>query len=608
MRRFQEIAAFFLLLILGLAPRLAFISTFPTIPVSDFNVMVVFGQMMRDLGVAHDAWYWEFFNPGVPLVLAGLFRAAPHVDPAALARLATAIVTGLMALPPLVIWRGVFPLWIRFLCGAALALWPGQILFCGVVAQDNWILLPSVALAALAIRALRSGKCTAPILAGLLFVAVVAIRQEMLAILLPLLLVSARVDLRAGWSRSARAILTAALALVALAAYRQAATGRFTLSTQHTGTSVLGAYVPGAAANAWVDPSPFIASVQPDLLHHHNALVSQAMHLALREALRRPWFHAERILMLTLSFAKISEATSVYWSVGAPDVLPPSLHERGAALAGRVTAPLRWEMAAIQGLFLAAVIIGIRRRNAPLLLLALVVLLKYGLHAVTVPQGRFFFVATAWEILALPLALHELVATPPPGVRWLVMPAAVGVIFSFILLLFAPRFALYVTGRDIDPQRTYRFSLTLPEHDVDLDCTMRQGLLVALNAYGFDAMQSAVLRTFEQNPAPGDKAAAVCELTGSGKPRPLFLQVFDPYAPGGLAGRMVQRVELDGVEVFSHDIAREPGTGWANISLGNVGTGTTRRHVVIELKALQPDPGASWGDASQTTVQLSRPE
>jgi hypothetical protein len=61
------------------------------------------------------------------------------------------------------------------------------------------------------------------------------------------------------------------------------------------------------------------------------------------------------------------------------------------------------------------------------------------------------------------------------------------------------------------------------------------------------------------------------------------------------------------VEVFSHDIAREPGSGWANISLGQVGTGTKKR-VVIELKAIRPDPGAAWGDASRTTFQLSRPD
>jgi hypothetical protein len=68
---------------------------------------------------------------------------------------------------------------------------------------------------------------------------------------------------------------------------------------------------------------------------------------------------------------------------------------------------------------------------------------------------------------------------------------------------------------------------------------------------------------------------------------------------------MVQRVEVDGAEVLSHDIAQEPGTGWANIPLGLVGTGT-RRRVVIEVRAIRPDPGADWSDAARTTFQLMR--
>ncbi len=62
---------------------------------------------------------------------------------------------------------------------------------------------------------------------------------------------------------------------------------------------------------------------------------------------------------------------------------------------------------------------------------------------------------------------------------------------------------------------------------------------------------------------------------------------------------------MDGAEIFSHDIAKEPGTGWAQIPLGEVGDGTKRK-VVIEVKAIQPDAGAGWGNAAVTTFQLSR--
>ena len=68
---------------------------------------------------------------------------------------------------------------------------------------------------------------------------------------------------------------------------------------------------------------------------------------------------------------------------------------------------------------------------------------------------------------------------------------------------------------------------------------------------------------------------------------------------------MVQRVELDGVEVYSNDISAAPGSGQANIPLGNIGIGTKKK-VVIEVKAIRPDPGAGWGDAAQTTFQLAR--
>jgi len=95
-------------------------------------------------------------------------------------------------------------------------------------------------------------------------------------------------------------------------------------------------------------------------------------------------------------------------------------------------------------------------------------------------------------------------------------------------------------------------------------------------------------------------------LTGSGEPKPLTLQVLDSYPLGDLPGRMLQRVEMDGAEIYSHDIASAPGSGWANIPLGDVGAETTKR-VVIEVKAIQPGPGEDWGEAGTTTIQIVRP-
>src|ERR1700690_4128497 len=182
-KRFREALALLLLLILGLAPRLLFVSGFPALPVSDTQGLVMFGLSLRDHGLLSPVWFWEMFNPALPLVLCGLFHIFPHADPGAVARLATACWCGLLPVLPFLIWRGVLPLWVRLLAGAALGLWPGQILFSGVVAQDNWVMLPAVALGALAVRALRASEPPRVVTAGLLYAAAVAFRQETLVML-----------------------------------------------------------------------------------------------------------------------------------------------------------------------------------------------------------------------------------------------------------------------------------------------------------------------------------------------------------------------------------------------------------------------------------------
>jgi hypothetical protein len=525
------------------------------------------------------------------------------------ARLATALACGFLPILPFLIWRGALTFWVRVLAGASLALWPGQILFSGVVAQDNWVLLPSVALGALAVRALFPSEPAWPVTAGLLYAAGVAIRQEMLVALLPLFLAAAGVTFRARWRQVAAAGLAAGLPLLVLAAYRDAATGSFTLTTAHGGLTILGSYIP--AANGWTAPFPFIASVRPDLLRDRKALLSQASGLAVREALRRPAFHAVRILSSAVNSAVSSEADGVYWSLGSPEVLPEALRERGAAAATLVGRPLLFEMVALQGLFLAAAIVGVWRRNAAILVLASAVLVKYAVHVVTSALGRHFLVATALEILAIAAAAYEVYTMTRPGARWLLARAVpVGMAFAVGLFLCAPRLAAFVQSRDVDSQQhTYHFSLLppgIPLHEIspadrytELACMVDRGVLVTL----WPGL-SATIRTLQRDPVPGDQAVAACELTGQGEPRPLVLQVLDPYATGGLGGRMVQRVEVDGVEVFSQDFAQEPWSSPANIPLGNVGAGT-KRSVVIEVKAINPDPGAGWGDNAQITFQLA---
>jgi hypothetical protein len=260
-------------------------------------------------------------------------------------------------------------------------------------------------------------------------------------------------------------------------------------------------------------------------------------------------------------------------------------------------------MAFIQALFLAAVIVGFRQWNWSILVLSSAVLLKYGLHALVVFYGRFFFPATGLEILTIAVAVEEVLRMPPPGRRSLLVGALVpAAAFVVGLYFLTPPLMAYVQSRDIDPgQHTYHFYLQPPDHKADLDCTVHQGLLA-----GYTPPIDAMLRTLQpHDPAPGDKATAECVLAGSGEPRQLMLRVFDPFAPGGLGGRMVQRVELDGEEVFYHDVGLEPGGGWANIPLGLVGAGTNR-NVVIEVEAIHPEPGAEWAYVSRTLFQLAR--
>ena len=606
MKRHTETLAFLLLLTLGLAPRLAMITVFPTIPVSDFKVLINFGMQLRDAGVLNKEapYFWQAFNFGLPLALCGLFHIFPKHDPGDVARVATALLNGLLPLLPFFLWRGVLSLRLRVLAGAALGLWPGQVLFSGVVAQDNWTIFPAIALGVLAVRGVADGERTWPVTAGLFYAAGAAFRADMLLIL-PLLLAAVRVDLF--WTRRRQVVaggLAAVLGLLGLASYRYVASGRFSLSPQIGGLAILGSYLPGASFNGWVSPYAFIASVRPDLFRNPKGLLTETGALGVHEALRRPGFHALRIVSMACVYAIDGESSDpLYESIEAPQDLAPALQHRGAALAARLKLPLRIEMAAIQALFLAALIVGFRRRNWAILALFAAVLLKYVFHVFGVFQGRYFIVATALEILTIAVALEEVLRTASPARRSLLARSlAVGAAFGVALWIFPPRMLAFVQSRDIDlQQRTYRFFVQPPEGSADLTCTVSQGILASYTI-GIDAM----LRTLQpQNPAPGDKATAECVLTGSGEPKPLVLQVFDPLPAGGLGGRMAQRVTLDGEEVYYQDLGEEPGSGWANIPLGNVGLGT-KRMVVIEVDAIHPEPDANWGWNSRTSFRLAR--
>jgi hypothetical protein len=119
---------------------LAFVSLFPTRPFADFKNLVRFAEAYAADGFARGFSGWEFWSLGLPLALSLLLRVVPG-QPAEIARHATVAITGLTAVVPFIVWRGVFGFSARMLAGLLLALWPGHIIVAGVVSQDNWLLL-----------------------------------------------------------------------------------------------------------------------------------------------------------------------------------------------------------------------------------------------------------------------------------------------------------------------------------------------------------------------------------------------------------------------------------------------------------------------------------
>jgi hypothetical protein len=553
-----------LLLAAGLLARLAFVIAFPIQPVSDFRGLVDFGLFMRDHSVVTGGYFWRFFNPGLPLVLSLIFRIVPG-SPETAARLATAVATGLVPALPFTLWRGVLPFRIRLLAGGALALWPGQIVFSGVVAQDNWVLLPVVALAALAVRSLLAGRGH-PAVAGLLYAAGVAIRQEMLIALLPLLAAAALGSWRTESRRRAllAGLLAAGIPLLLLAFQRQAATGRFALTTDHGGLSLLGSYVPGATANAWADPLPYVAAVEPELLERPAELKRQAVRLALQAARARPAFHAARITAFTLDFAVRSEVYNLYWCLLVPEGLPPA---RALELARRVPPVLQGEMTVLLALFLASLLLTPRRWSQPIWPLVAAMALKVGLHAVITAQGRYFLPVTALQILVISLAAENAGRVSRRGVM---AALAVGGIVAAGASWLAPRAVGWVRAHDVDRPRVYRFPLSDLAADPKIfDCVVRRGRLVGLSETG------AALQTFHPDPPAGETAAVECVSRSSLPVPPLLLRL-------PAAGQRSERVTVDGREVPVHDLALVPGSGGIEVPLGEPAPGK-RKTFSIEL-------------------------
>ena len=594
----RELGAALLLFVLSVGVRLAFVLRFPTLPVSDFRGLVAFGLHLRDHGLAAPGWFWMQFNPGMPMILSTLFRLAPSGSAAALARTATVVWTGLLPLLPFLLWRGFVAFAFRVAAAALLALWPGQVFFSGVVAQDNWVLVPAVALACLAARRLLDpASRTHAVAAGLLYAAAIAIRQEMLFVLLPVLFAA---SLSRDPRRLAREVvfllLAGGLPLGLLAVQRGRATGRYTVTTEHTGLALLGSFVPGAFAAGWIDPRPWLAATNPSLLENPKLVQARAGTLALAEARRRPRFHLARVGVESLRLAMQSDAENLFWSVGAPSALPPDRAKAAELLLRRVKPALFVQLGLIQGAFLAALAVAVARRDAAVLVVSASALAKLLLHAIASPMSRLMLPATALELVAIGLALPE---WPRLSRRFRTAIVLVAIAAPLALSAAIPRLEKAVLERDPVQASSYRFPLDIAGVRKHAWCDVDRGRLQSLE------WSRAAIVLGRADPEPGDTARAVCTLPPVRAGESLVLRVEDRYGPGGFPGRVVERVELDGREVLRHDVAAQSFAGWLEIPVADDRSAPGRR-VTFEILAVAPDRGWGWGSATSAGFELVR--
>ncbi len=509
------------LAVLGVGLRLALVAAFPTEPLSDFRGLVLFGLRLRDEGLTVPGWHWVQFSPGLPLVLSGLFCLFPS-GVLGTAREATAVVTGLAPLMPFLIWRGVVVFRWRLVAALFLAIWPGQVVFSGVVAQENWALLPTVALACLAARRLRDpARVGFPIAAGLLYVLAAAMRQELFLALLPPAIAAAGLPGERG--RRARPLLrfsaAAAVPLVALATLRAAATGRFAVTTEHGGLTLLGTLAPGSAEAGWVDPMLYVAAVEPRYLTDPLALRRATWRLARHEALRRWRFHAFRAAVSGLRLWTESEARDFLWSsLEEPGAQPPARAAAAVAVARAVRPWLRVELCLISGFFVASVLLALRRRDPAMLVVAAAALLGSFALVVFSPLGRLMVPVIGLELMVLALAASRLDAEG--RTRDKVLYSSLGLAFAALFFAATPALMRLAIRKDEAPPRVERFPLLVAGGGgVYAECAVEAGRLSVL---------AGDRARFDAAPPAGATGRVRCRLPHLSPEAALFLDLDAP--------------------------------------------------------------------------------
>jgi hypothetical protein len=480
MNLWQELAWLVLILIAGLVPRFIFITSFPSHPISDFLSILDFSILLRDDWLAKNAWQWQFLSPGLPLILSGILRFV-RGSPEAIGRWATAFTTGLVPVLPYIFWKDVFRLRTRIFAALLLALWPGQILFSSVLAQDNWIIFPTVALSVLAVRTLVTKKDGYPILAALLYAVTVAIRQEMMVALLPAAVIAilggrAEKHIRNFFIGSS----IVGVVFAALILQRGLATGRYTLTTEHLGKSVLGSYIPGAGMG-WIDPLSYVETVHPELVETDvwgTKFVNErgALNLAWQEFLHRPTFHAIRIFGLALTNLFEMDQQNLRWSLEADEVLPNEYAKDARNLMNTLGTVLQDYPPIVNMFFACSIFFALSQRYllkwiSPILA---TIVLKFGLHAVLGSQPRYFLIIIALELLTI--AIITEVSFRPQTWEVSIRSLIIGVLCILVLAVLASQASNYVLTHDQLPQSTYFYPLEIGGGQIE--CT-KQGQMIS---------------------------------------------------------------------------------------------------------------------------------
>ncbi len=214
---------------------------------------------------------------------------------------------------------------------------------------------------------------------------------------------------------------------------------------------------------------------------------------------------------------------------------------------------MRVLLALLSGLFAAAFVRGLARRDPAILVLSVAAIVKVAIQAVASPLGRLMVPAIALALLVVVLTLADLARAG--RVRFL----STGALAGLALLVAIGPLARMVVSRDEAPPRVSRFPLGIAGGRGYAECSVESGRLTAI---------SGDRAWLASGASAGRIACALPELDAAGS-----LRVDLEGAPA--------RVEADGQERSRDDASANAATGWSSLVLSSAGA-PAPRSVAIE--------------------------